>query len=126
MGGSLETLSVPAAPKPWQMWQVVPTYGGPAIPDDTSYTVIDYAQQHDWWADGPTGGRHRRPAQSNCLRAVHRDYFRVGIDDADVLTYVEDSRIYLLKPTRIATAERAVSSSVTNAQPAHSIRVRQH
>lgn len=101
-------LAVPATPKLWDMWQVEPTYGGPGIPDDTPYTVIDYARQYDWWADGPTVTTPSRAAQSNGSQAVHRDYFHVGIDDPDVLTYVEGNRIYKLKPTRITATDRAV------------------
>lgn len=113
LGGNPErkyggALSVPTRPKLWDMWRVEPTYGGPGIPDDTPYTVIDYARQYDWWADGPTVPTPSRSAQSNCSQAVHRDYFHVGIDDPDVLTFVEGNRIYKLKPTRIADADRAV------------------
>jgi VCBS repeat-containing protein len=107
-------LSVPATPKLWQVWQVEPTYGDPGIPDDTPYTVIDYARQYDWWADGPTVATPSRAAQSNCSQAVHSDYFHVGIDDADVLTYVEGNRIYKLKPTHLAAADRAVVEQCYN------------
>jgi hypothetical protein len=113
LGGNPErkyggALLVPARPKLWGFWPIEPTYGGPGIPDDTPYTVIDYARQYDWWADAPTSLTPSRTAQLNASQAIHSDYFRVGIDDPDVLTYVEGNRIYKLKPTTIAASKRAV------------------
>ena len=113
LGGNPErkyggALLVPARPKLWGFWPIEPTYGGPGIPDDTPYTVIDYARQYDWWADAPTSPTPNRTAQQNASQGIHSNYFTVGIDDPDVLTYVEGNRIYKLKPTTIAASKRVV------------------
>jgi len=113
LGGNPErkyggALLVPARPKLWGFWPIEPTYGGPGIPDDTPYTVIDYARQYDWWADAPTSPTPNRTAQQNASQAIHSNYFTVGIDDPDVLTYIEGNRIYKLKPTTIAASKRVI------------------
>jgi hypothetical protein len=113
LGGNPErkyggALLVPARPKLWGFWPIEPTYGGPGIPDDTPYTVIDYARQYDWWADAPTSATPNRTAQQNASQAIHSNYFTVGIDDPDVLTSIEGNRIYKLKPTTIAASKRVI------------------
>lgn len=86
---------------------VQPSYGGPGIPDDTPYQVIDYARQYDWWADAPTAANPGPAAVKNASQTIHCDYFRVGLTDPDVLSYTEGRRTYLLKPTALDPAKRA-------------------
>lgn len=78
---------------------VQPSYGGPGIPDDTPYTVIDYARQYDFWADAPTVADPSKEAAKNGSQGIHCNYFKTGLDDPDVLSYTEGTRTYLLKPT---------------------------
>lgn len=92
-------LCVPSTPKLWGVYTVRASYGGPGVPDDTPYTVIDYARQYDWWADHPTVPNPSKEALRNASMEIHCDYWNVGLDDPDVLSYTEGTRTYLLKPT---------------------------
>ena len=99
-------LCVPSTPRYLGM-KVQPSYGGPGIPDDTRYTVLDYSRQYDWWADAATSVSPAKAAVANMSQAIHCDYFRVGLNDADVRRYTEGNRTYLLKPTPLSATKRA-------------------
>jgi hypothetical protein len=85
----------------------VAAYGGCGVPEDTPYTVTDYARQYDGWADLPTSANPGHAARKVPSDGIHMNYFDVGLDDDDVLTYVEGNRIYKLKPTRHRLSEEA-------------------
>jgi pimeloyl-ACP methyl ester carboxylesterase len=99
-------LCVPSTPRYLGM-KVQPSYGGPGIPDDTRYTVLDYSRQYDWWSDAATSVSPAKAAVANMSQAIHCDYFRVGLNDPDVRSYTEGTRTYLLKPTALSATKRA-------------------
>jgi hypothetical protein len=88
--------------------KVKPSYGGPGIPDGTPYTVVDYSREFDWWSDAPTVATPSLAAQNNGSQVVHCNYFRVGLNDPDVLSFTEGNVTYKLKPTVITSAKRAL------------------
>jgi len=101
-------LFAPSAPRfLGGMMKAQPSYGGPGIPDDTRFTVLDYSRQYDWWSDYPTSVSPSRAAIANASQAIHMDYWRVGLDDPDVRSYTEGTRTYLLKPTALPAGKRA-------------------
>ncbi len=74
-------------------------YGGPGVPADTPYRVTDFVRQYDGWADLPTSENPGKAARKVPSDAIHMNYFHVGLDDEDVLSYTEGNITYLLKPT---------------------------
>lgn len=103
-------LMVPCRPTYLGM-AVQPTYGGPGIPDNVCYRVYDYARQYDWWADSPTVEKPSKEAQAAVSQVIHCNYFSVGFDDPDVLSYSEGNRTYMLKPTDMKPSRRAAVES---------------
>lgn len=95
------TLRVPTVPRTSFGLKVQPTYGGPGIPGDTPYTVIDYVRQYDWWADYPNVENPSTEAMRNASVGIHMNYWGVGLDDPDVRSHTEGNVTYLLKPTRL-------------------------
>jgi pimeloyl-ACP methyl ester carboxylesterase len=86
--------------------KLVAAYGGPGIPDATPYAVVDYARQYDFWADAPTTANPGIAARSVASQVIHCNYFFVGLNDPDVLTYTQGNRIYKLKPSPLGAAMR--------------------
>jgi hypothetical protein len=82
-------------------------YGGCGFPEDTPYKVTDFARQYDGWADLPTSLEPGKAARKVPSDGIHMNYFKVGLDDADVLSCVEGNVTYLLKPTRHRLSEEA-------------------
>ena len=82
-------------------------YGGCGIPDGNRFPVIDYARQYDGWADLPTSADPGHAARKVPSDGIHMNYFHVGLDDEDVLTYVEGNITYKLKPTQHRLSEEA-------------------
>lgn len=74
-------------------------YGGCGVPEDTPYPVVDFARQYDGWADLPTSENPGKAARKVPSDGIHMNYFHVGLDDEDVLSYTEGNITYLLKPT---------------------------
>ena len=69
------------------------------MPADTPYPVVDFARQYDGWADLPTSANPGKAARKVPSDGIHMNYFHVGLDDEDVLSYTEGNITYLLKPT---------------------------
>lgn len=87
-------LCVEDTPKYWGPVQA--SYGGPGIPDDTRYTVVDYARRGDFWADAPDPRSPFTMARPGDQK-VHCNYFSVGLNDPDVVSYTEGNRTYKLQ-----------------------------
>lgn len=106
-------LMVQTPPK-YQGVKLTAAYGGPGVPDATPYTVVDYARQYDFWADAPTAAQPNFAARTLIQQrgnVIHCNYFNVGLDDGDVLTYTEGNRTYKLKPTSIVSPLRTLVES---------------
>lgn len=87
-------LCVADTPRYWGPVQA--SYGGPGIPEDTPYTVVDYARRGDFWADAPDP-RSPFTLAGPGSQQVHCNYFSVGLDDPDVVSYTEGTRTYKLQ-----------------------------
>lgn len=79
------------------------THGGPGIPDDTPYPVIDFKRQYDFFADHMdvlTNSLAKRNI-GNMFSPIHSDYDDVGILDPNNLAYKKPGTkiTYIVAPT---------------------------
>lgn len=71
-------------------------YGGPGLPEDTPYRVMDIARQYEYFADYPSALNPNNTAVSNVSIWLHLDYFHVGLNDPGNVTWTEGNVTYVI------------------------------